>query len=31
MAALKLTPRFLSPAEVAYFDSMKNGRYSRKG
>jgi rhamnose utilization protein RhaD (predicted bifunctional aldolase and dehydrogenase) len=30
MAALKLTPRFLSPAEVAYFDSMKSGRYSRK-
>jgi ribulose-5-phosphate 4-epimerase/fuculose-1-phosphate aldolase len=31
MAALKLTPRFLAPAEVSYFDSMKSGRYSRKG
>jgi ribulose-5-phosphate 4-epimerase/fuculose-1-phosphate aldolase len=31
MAALKLTPRFLTREEVAYFDSMKSGRYSRKG
>lgn len=30
MAALKLTPRFLSPAEVACLASMKNGRYGRK-
>lgn len=31
MAGLKLTPRFLAKAEVAAFDSMKSGRYSRKG
>jgi len=30
MAALKLTPVFLSAAEVAYFDTMKSSRYSRK-
>ncbi|HBA60062.1 MAG TPA: hypothetical protein DCZ92_04445 [Elusimicrobia bacterium] len=30
MKALKLTPRFLSKEDVAYFDSMKSGRYSRK-
>ncbi len=28
--AAGLTPRFLSAAEVAYFDTMKSGRYSRK-
>ena len=27
--ALKLTPRFLTRSDVAYFDSMKSGRYSR--
>lgn len=30
IALLKLTPRFLTKAEVAYFDTMKSGRYSRK-
>lgn len=30
MAALKLAPRFLTKAEVACFDTMKSGRYSRK-
>jgi len=30
MAGLKLTPRFLTKTEVAYFDTMKSGRYSRK-
>lgn len=30
LAALKLTPRFLTKADVAYFDTMKSGRYSRK-
>ena len=29
--ALKFTPRFLTKADVAYFDTMKSGRYSRKG
>ncbi|OGR41672.1 MAG: hypothetical protein A2X35_12405 [Elusimicrobia bacterium GWA2_61_42] len=29
--ALKFTPRFLTAADVAYFDAMKSGRYSRKG
>ena len=28
--AAGLTPKFLTPGEVAYFDSMKSGRYSRK-
>ena len=28
---LKLTPRFLAKEEIAYFDTMKSGRYSRKG
>ncbi|MCM2267403.1 MAG: class II aldolase/adducin family protein [Elusimicrobiales bacterium] len=28
--AAGLTPKFLSKAEVAYFDTMKSGRYSRK-
>ena len=27
---LKFTPRFLSKQDVAYFDTMKSGRYSRK-
>jgi rhamnose utilization protein RhaD (predicted bifunctional aldolase and dehydrogenase) len=31
MRALKLTPRFLTKQDVAYFDTMKSGRYSRKG
>jgi len=31
LKALKFTPRFLTKAEVAYFDTMKSGRYSRKG
>ncbi|HNW43388.1 MAG TPA: class II aldolase/adducin family protein [Elusimicrobiales bacterium] len=31
MRLLKLTPRFLTKAETAYFDTMKSGRYSRKG
>ncbi|MDA8131019.1 MAG: class II aldolase/adducin family protein [Elusimicrobia bacterium] len=30
MTALRLTPRFLTKADVAYFDTMKGGRYSRK-
>lgn len=30
MKALNLTPRFLSKADVLYFDAMKSGRYSRK-
>ncbi len=30
MKALNLTPRFLTKSDVAYFDSMKSGRYSRK-
>lgn len=30
MAGLKMTPRFLTKSEVAYFDTMKSGRYSRK-
>lgn len=29
--ALKFTPRFLTKPEVSYFDTMKSGRYSRKG
>lgn len=29
MAGLGLTPRFLSKEDVAYFDTMKSGRYSR--
>ena len=30
MAALRLTPRFLTKSDVAFFDTMKSGRYSRK-
>ncbi|HAF95883.1 MAG: hypothetical protein A2X34_04955 [Elusimicrobia bacterium GWC2_51_8] len=30
MKTLNLTPRFLSKADVLYFDAMKSGRYSRK-
>lgn len=30
MTLLKLTPKFLTKTEVAYFDTMKSGRYSRK-
>ena len=30
MKVLKFTPRFLTKAEVGYFDTMKSGRYSRK-
>lgn len=30
MSALNLTPKFLTRSEVAYFDTMKSGRYSRK-
>lgn len=30
MKLLKLTPRFLTKADVACFDAMKSGRYSRK-
>ncbi len=28
--ALKFTPRFLTKTDIAYFDTMKSGRYSRK-
>lgn len=30
MKLLKLTPRFLTKADTAYFNAMKSGRYSRK-
>lgn len=30
MKILKFTPRFLTRSDVAYFDAMKSGRYSRK-
>jgi ribulose-5-phosphate 4-epimerase/fuculose-1-phosphate aldolase len=30
IALLKFTPRFLTKSDVAYFDTMKSGRYSRK-
>ena len=29
--ALKFTPRFLTGIDVAYFDTIKSGRYSRNG